>query len=341
MNNKIFINYRQDDSPWNSLALYQELLKHFSKDTIFKDFNTITPGADFVESIENALETCDVLLVLIDENWMTIEDKKGNRRIKDPNDFVRLEIAVALKRNIPVIPILFENAKLPLADELPEDLKNLAQRQSIEIGKTRFESDVKRLVEAIRKSLSNGNNREKKGTLKRYMLLSAGIIVVLFGFWETLQLTLHDKRDNGDILPIKRDSSRVFLKIGDKYHGGIIFDIDSIGQHGLIAAENDLGVYNWEDAKKICIALGGGWHLPTKYELNKLYQKRKEVGGLVTTLDTLDILGTLPYYWSSTEELNDPVAKKLNTAWLQSFQGGVQAFSYKYNTARVRAVRTF
>ncbi len=153
MKSKIFINYRKDDSPWNSLALYQELIKHFGKENIFKDLNTILPGTDFIESIEDALESCDVLLVLISEHWLDIKDKNGNRRINNPDDFVRIEIASALRRNIKVIPVLFDNAVLPAASELPEDLKKLSHRQSIEIDKTRFDADTARLVATIKSIL--------------------------------------------------------------------------------------------------------------------------------------------------------------------------------------------
>ena len=162
MKSKIFINYRKDDSPWNSLALYQELIKHFGKESIFKDFNTITPGTDFVESIEEALESCDVLLVLISEHWADIKDKNGNLRINNEDDFVRIEIATALKRKIKVIPVLFDNAVLPPATDLPEDLKSLARRQSIEIDKTRFEADTARLVAAIKNILQTPSARAPK-----------------------------------------------------------------------------------------------------------------------------------------------------------------------------------
>ena len=154
MKSKIFINYRKDDSPWNSLALYQELIKYFPKENIFKDFNTIEPGTDFVESIEEALESCDVLLVLLSEHWLEIKDKKGNIRINNPDDFVRIEIATALKRNIIVIPVLFDDAVLPQASELPDDLKKLARRQTIEIDKTRFEADTAKLVGTIKNVLA-------------------------------------------------------------------------------------------------------------------------------------------------------------------------------------------
>ncbi len=149
----IFINYRKDDSNWNALALYQELQKYFSKDQIFKDFNAISPGDDFVVSINSALQSCDVLLVLIGKSWLQMKDEDGTRRLEDPNDFVRLEIAKALDRNIKVVPVLLDRTPMPRAEDLPENLQSLCRRQFVEIDPTRFEDDVRKLAEAIRNAM--------------------------------------------------------------------------------------------------------------------------------------------------------------------------------------------
>ena len=150
MRGTIFINYRKDDSSWNALALYNELLKYFPKESIFKDFNTIRPGDDFVESIQKALTHCNVLLVVMSKNWLEVKDKHGNRRINDPDDLVRIEIATAIERNIQVIPVLFDNIPMPTNAELPDNLKSLPRRQFVEIETTRFEADVKKLADAIK-----------------------------------------------------------------------------------------------------------------------------------------------------------------------------------------------
>src|SRR5690606_9526300 len=149
----IFINYRKDDSNWHALALYQELQKYFSKDQIFKDFNAISPGDDFVESINSALQSCDVLLVLIGKSWLDMRDEDGTRRLDDPNDFVRLEIAKALDRNIKVVPVLLDRTPMPRVEDLPENLQGLCRRQFVEIDPTRFEDDVRKLAEAIKKAM--------------------------------------------------------------------------------------------------------------------------------------------------------------------------------------------
>lgn len=156
---KIFINYRQDDTSWSAQALYQELITHFPENIIFKDFNTIAPGEDFVESISHALEDCNVLLILIGKQWLTIQDKNGARRIDNPHDYVRLEIATALKRNVRVIPVLFDDTPMPESYELPEDLKKITTRQYVEIDKKRFESDTEKLVKAIQAILDAGKAR--------------------------------------------------------------------------------------------------------------------------------------------------------------------------------------
>ena len=156
----IFINYRKDDSSWNALALYNELQKYFSKDQIFKDFNTILPGDDFVISIENALRKCDVLLVVIGKSWLEMKDVTGKRRLDDPDDFVRLEVATALSRNIQVIPVLFDDVAMPRTDQLPVDMNSLYRRQFVEIDSKRFEDDVRNLAEAIKKVLPDGVIRQ-------------------------------------------------------------------------------------------------------------------------------------------------------------------------------------
>ena len=152
----IFINYRKDDSSWNALALYNELQKYFSKEQIFKDFNTILPGDDFVISIDNALRKCDVLIVVIGKTWLNMKGTNGVRRLDDPDDFVRLEISTALSRNIQVIPVLFDDVPMPRPDELPENMRTLYRRQFVEIDSKRFEDDVRKLAEAIKKVLPDG-----------------------------------------------------------------------------------------------------------------------------------------------------------------------------------------
>jgi hypothetical protein len=89
--------------------------------------------------ISRAVGSCDVLLTVIGAKWLTISDEHGRRRLNDPDDFLRLEIEAALTRNVRVIPILTDGARMPRADELPPSLVPLTRRQALELSPSRLE----------------------------------------------------------------------------------------------------------------------------------------------------------------------------------------------------------
>jgi formylglycine-generating enzyme required for sulfatase activity len=150
---RIFVSYRRDDSAGYAGRLYDRLSQRFGRDRIFMDIDTIEPGLDFVEVIERAVGSCDVLIALIGRQWVTITDAVGRRRLDNPEDFVRLEIAAALDRNIRVIPVLVRGATMPRSMDLPDALEKLARRHALEISDTRFHYDVDRLIETLEKVL--------------------------------------------------------------------------------------------------------------------------------------------------------------------------------------------
>jgi hypothetical protein len=90
--------------------------------------------------------SCDVLIVLIGRQWLTSTDTTGQRRLDNPQDFVRQEIATALRRNIRVIPALIQDTPISRATDLPEDLKTLSRRNALEISDTHFHRDVDQLI---------------------------------------------------------------------------------------------------------------------------------------------------------------------------------------------------
>jgi hypothetical protein len=150
---KIFISYRRDDSGGWAGRLYDRISQHLGRDNVFMDIDTIEPGLDFVEVIEQAVGSCDALIALIGKQWLTITDDAGRRRLDNPEDFVRLEIAAALARNIRVIPALVQAARMPRSADLPDVLKLLARRNAIEISDRRFHYDVDQLIEVLGKVL--------------------------------------------------------------------------------------------------------------------------------------------------------------------------------------------
>jgi hypothetical protein len=150
----VFISYRRQDSQSAAGRLADHLKEHMRGVPIFRDVETIEPGVDFVEAIGRALESCGVLLAVIGPRWANLADGAGRRRLDDPNDYTRLEIATALARqDVRVIPVLVEGAQMPGGDDLPENLKPLSRRNAIELTDKRWEYDVSQLVETLNKAL--------------------------------------------------------------------------------------------------------------------------------------------------------------------------------------------
>ena len=146
----IFISYRRDDSEGYAGRLFQDLCERFGRDSVFMDVAGIEPGRDFRRVIEQQVASCGVLLAVIGKAWLSAADREGKRRLDDAYDFVRLETASALKRDIPVIPVLVQQAAMPRAEDLPDDLKDLAFRNSVELTHARWDSDVELLVAALK-----------------------------------------------------------------------------------------------------------------------------------------------------------------------------------------------
>jgi hypothetical protein len=151
---RIFISYRREETAYPAGWLFDRLDDHFGAGQIFKDVDSIQLGDDFVEVITTAVASCDVLLALIGDQWLTITDERGRRRLDNPHDFVRLEIEAALKRKVRVIPVLVAGARMPRADELPPSLARLVRRQALELSPSRFDFDTSRLLKVLDRTLA-------------------------------------------------------------------------------------------------------------------------------------------------------------------------------------------
>lgn len=147
----IFISYRRSDSIAEAGRIYDKLVEAFGAERIFKDVDNIPYGADFIEYLDQAVAQCDVLIPLIGQTWLNVTDAEGKRRLDDPHDFVRIEIASALKRDILVLPVLLDGAVMPGPADLPEDLQTLARRNAARARHDPdFHSDMRRLIEKLR-----------------------------------------------------------------------------------------------------------------------------------------------------------------------------------------------
>jgi len=151
---RVFISYRREDTAYAAGWLYDRLVDRLGRDQIFKDIDSIELGDDWVEVIGAAVGSCDVLLALIGDQWLTIDDAQGRNRLDNPEDFVRLEIEAALARHIRVIPVLVEGATMPGVDELPASLSKLTRRQALELSPNSFDFDTTRLLEQLDRNLA-------------------------------------------------------------------------------------------------------------------------------------------------------------------------------------------
>lgn len=145
---RIFICYRRNDSAGHAGRLYDRLAQHFGASQIFMDVDTIKPGEDFVSVITREVGSCSVLLAVIGRRWATAAAAITTGLV-EPNDFVRLEIATALRRNVWVIPVLVQGAAMPRRQDLPDELSRLARLNALEVSDTRWTQDVERLIKVI------------------------------------------------------------------------------------------------------------------------------------------------------------------------------------------------
>lgn len=147
----IFISYRREDSAAYAGRLYDRLCAQFGADQVFMDVDDIPPGADFAAHIGAKVGSCDALIAVIGKNWLSARNGDGQLRLSDPNDFVGLELALALQRKILVIPVLVGSANMPKAGELRADVKALAQRNAVTLNDQDFQRDVDLLIKVLEK----------------------------------------------------------------------------------------------------------------------------------------------------------------------------------------------
>lgn len=146
---KIFLSYRRDDTSGHVGRLTDRLWARFGRDSVFRDLDSIAPGRDFTMTINEAISACDAVVAVIGRNWAGAFGADGQRRIDDPDDFVRVELATALARKMQIIPVLVDRAGMPSPESLPAPLVALARRNALEISETRWDYDVQRLIDVL------------------------------------------------------------------------------------------------------------------------------------------------------------------------------------------------
>ncbi len=153
---RIFISCRRDDAFDATDRLYTELVERFGEESVMMDVDSIPSGADYRKYIQESVENCEVLLAVIGNHWLNAKNGAGTKRLDDLEDFVRIEIALALSLGKPIIPVLVGRAAMPAAQELPEALRGLAYRNAAELRAGRdYGSHVERLTSQLKRLLNS------------------------------------------------------------------------------------------------------------------------------------------------------------------------------------------
>jgi TIR domain-containing protein len=172
----IAISYRREDTGWITGRIFDRLKNHYDGSTrknykqqsvVFLDYDATPLGVDFREYIRNVLDTCNILVAVIGPHWMG-DDGKGNLRIQHDDDWVRIEIETALKKNIPVIPVLIDRTPFPAKESLPQGIRDLIYRQAAVIDtQIDFDSHIDRLTRQIDRLLGEPATGRKKWISRR------------------------------------------------------------------------------------------------------------------------------------------------------------------------------
>lgn len=180
----IFISYRRSDAAGHAGRIYDYLKNYFGEERVFFDVDTIKPGTNFEQKINTELEQTGAVLVLIGRQWLDVKDASGNRRLDDSQDYVRLEVESALRKNVTVIPVLLQGAEIPSGRSLPEPLYELSRRNAIRLDDDQWNSDFKLLAATLSSALGiSGSLRQQR--IRRYkqivvFLSLLGAILAIF-----------------------------------------------------------------------------------------------------------------------------------------------------------------
>jgi TIR domain len=195
----IFISYRREDSAPYAGRLYDRLCARFGAERVFMDVDDILPGVDFAAHIGMKVAACDALIAVVGKDWLTARNGNGQLRFADPNDFVALEVASALRRGILVIPALVGGAVMPKSEELPDDLRQLARKNAVTLHDDNFPRDAKIVIQALenlpalRKKPERTENvswERRRDRLWKRLLWKVPLILLLVSFavwWQLRQ----------------------------------------------------------------------------------------------------------------------------------------------------------
>jgi DNA-binding XRE family transcriptional regulator len=145
----LFVCYRREDAADAAGRLYDRLVTVYGAEHVFMDIASVPLGIDFVDHVREQIAKCSAVIVMIGKQWLTMKDKKRRRRLDSEDDLVRAEIRAALQQKIPVIPVVVQNAAMPVADDLPDDIRLLARRNGVALRHDQWTDGVGRLLKEL------------------------------------------------------------------------------------------------------------------------------------------------------------------------------------------------
>jgi hypothetical protein len=213
----IGISYRRDDAAAMAGRLYDRLGQRFGPDRVFMD-DAIPPGEDFVRAIRRRIDGAAAWLVLIGPNWASSVNSRGERRLDDPDDFVRIEIAAALEHGIPVIPVLLDGAAMPRSEELPPELQRLVRRHAAALDHRGFEQGVDKLIHAL-EQVSSGKMQEVRSRRRRLVAWAVGatwvaltLVMLIWVGYPPVDNALGRMFESGIVVPKNLDRAIEYYK---------------------------------------------------------------------------------------------------------------------------------
>ena len=172
---KVFLSYRRRDVGGYAGRLNDALVQRLGAKNVFQDVSAIATGRDFADVIQRALDDCDAALAVIGPGW-SATTPEGTSRLQSADDYVRLELATALKHGLPVVPVLLGGAQLPPPEELPDDLRLLTRRQAVVLHDETWHQDVDGLLRSLRGEVKGPVGQPSR---RRRVAAALGVGVVL------------------------------------------------------------------------------------------------------------------------------------------------------------------
>jgi hypothetical protein len=178
----VFISYRRTDSDVAAGRLADDLTEILGPGRVFRDIDSLEAGEDFPRALERALDSCAVVIALIGPRWSSAVNDKGERRLDDSKDWVRLEIARALERDIRVIPVLVSTT-MPQESELPADLAPLLRRNAVDLTDRHWKQEVQELAQALERIPAFGTHTtpvaKDRRSVPRPVLAAVAVVAVV------------------------------------------------------------------------------------------------------------------------------------------------------------------